>query len=140
MQLRSLFNSLKDGDSISFTYRFKEYGQLKERDLIVEADTNYKGDRLILSIKTKTGFLGSMNIDKVTPSRLKAYDYNMMSVRNTYDFIFKNIIQESIIVNRAGVLEETSSLDFKVLSELKEYVDEYQSLLHQDTQADVPEC
>ena len=108
MQLKSLFNSLKDGDSISFTYQFAKYGQLKERDLIVEAHTNYKGDELILSIKTKIGFLGSMNIDKVTPSRLKAYDFNMMSVRSTYDFIFKNIIQESIVVNRAGVLEETS--------------------------------
>ena len=106
MQLKSLFNSLKDGDSISFTYQFEQYSQIKERDLIVEAHTNYKGDELILSIKSKIGFLGSMNIDKVTPSRLKAYDFNMMSVRSTYDFIFKNIIQESIVVNTAGVLEE----------------------------------
>ena len=108
MKLKPLFDSLKDGDSIAFTYQFEEYGQVKERDLIVEAHTNYKGDELILSIKTKIGFLGSMNIDKVTPSRLKAYDFNMMSVRSTYDFIFKNIIQESIVVNRKGVLEETS--------------------------------
>ena len=106
MQLKSLFNSLKDGDSISFTYQFGEYGQIKERDLIVEAHTNYKGDEIILSIKTKVGFLGSMNIGKVTPTRLKCYDYNFMSVKSTYDFIFKNIIQESIVVNRAGVLEE----------------------------------
>ena len=108
MQLKSLFNSLKDGDSISFTYQFGEYGQIKERDLIVEAHTNYKGDELILSIRTSIGFLGSMNISKVTGTRLKAYDYNMMSVKSTYDFLFKNIIQESIVVNKAGVLEELS--------------------------------
>ena len=106
MKLQPLFNSLQDGDSIAFTYQFEEYGRIKERDLIVEAHTNYKGDELLLSIKTKIGFLGSMNIDKVTPSRLKAYDFNMMSVRSTYDFIFKNIIQESIVINKAGVLEE----------------------------------
>ena len=91
MKLKPLFNSLKDGDSIAFTYRFEEYGQIKERDLIVEAHTNYRGDELILSIKAKIGFLGGMNIDKVTPSRLKAYDYNMMSVKSTYNFIFKDI-------------------------------------------------
>ena len=108
MQLKSLFNSLKDGDSISFTYQFADFGQLKERDLVVAAHTNYKGDELILSIRTSIGFLGSMNISKVTGTRLKAYDYNMMSVKSTYDFLFKNIIQESIVVNRAGVLEEAS--------------------------------
>ena len=106
MQLKSLFNSLRDGDSISFTYQFEEFSRIKERDLIVEAHTNYKGDELILSIKSKIGFLGSMNIDKVTPSRLKAYDYNMMSVKSTYDFVFKNMVMESIVVNRKGVLEE----------------------------------
>ena len=106
MKLKPLFDSLKDGDSIAFTYQFGEYGQIKERDLIVEAHTNYKGDELILSIKTQIGFLGSMNISKVTGTRLKAYDYIMMSVKSTYDFIFKNIIQESIVVNKAGVLEE----------------------------------
>ena len=106
MKLKPLFDSLKDGDSIAFTYQFGEYGQIKERDLIVEAHTNYKGDELILSIKTQIGFLGSMNISKVTGTRLKAYDYNMMSVKSTYDFIFKNIIQESIVINKAGVLEE----------------------------------
>lgn len=108
MQLKSLFNSLKDGDSISFTYQFAEYGLLKERDLVVEAHTNYKGDELILAIKTQIGFLGSMNISKVTGTRLKAYDYNMMSVKSTYDFLFKDIVEESIVVNRKGVLEETS--------------------------------
>ena len=105
MKLKPLFDSLKDGDSIAFTYQFEEYGQIKERDLIVEAHTNYKGDELILSIKTKIGFLGSMNIDKVTPSRLKAYDFNMMSVRSTYDFIFKNILEQSIVVSRKGLFE-----------------------------------
>ena len=108
MKLQPLFNSLKDGDSISFTYQFADFGQLKERDLVVAAHTNYKGDELILSIRTSIGFLGSMNISKVTGTRLKAYDYNMMSVKSTYDFLFKNIIQESIVVNRKGVLEEAS--------------------------------
>ena len=106
MKLKPLFDSLQDGDSIAFTYRFKEYGEMKERDLKVGAYTNYKGDEVNLAIQSKIGFLGSMNIDKVTPSRLKAYDYNMMSVKSTYDFIFANIIMESIVVNRAGVLEE----------------------------------
>ena len=105
MKLKPLFDSLKDGDSIAFTYQFEEYGQIKERDLIVEAHTNYKGDEIILSVKSKIGFLGSMNIDKVTPSRLKAYDFNMMSVRSTYDFIFKNIIEQSIVVSRKGLFE-----------------------------------
>ena len=108
MKLKPLFDSLKDGDSIAFTYQFGEYGQIKERDLIVEAHTNYKGDELILSIKTQIGFLGSMNISKVTGTRLKAYDYNMMSVKSTYDFLFKDIVEESIVVNRKGVLEEAS--------------------------------
>ena len=108
MKLKPLFDSLKDGDSIAFTYQFEEYGQIKERDLIVEASRSYNGGDNILSIKTTIGFLGSMNIERVTPSRLKAYDFNMMSVKSTYDFIFKNIIQESIVVNRAEVLEETS--------------------------------
>ena len=105
MKLKPLFDSLKDGDSIAFTYQFEEYGQIKERDLIVEAHTNYKGDEIILSVKSKIGFLGSMNIDKVTPSRLKAYDFNMMSVRSTYDFIFKNILEQSIVVSRKGLFE-----------------------------------
>ena len=105
MKLKPLFDSLKDGDSIAFTYQFEEFSRIKERDLIVEAHTNYKGDELILSIKTKIGFLGSMNIDKVTPSRLKAYDFNMMSVRSTYDFIFKNILEQSIVVSRKGLFE-----------------------------------
>lgn len=106
MKLKPLFDSLQDGDSIAFTYRFEEYGQVKERDLIVEAHTNYRGDEITLSIKTKISFMGSMNISKVTPSRLKAYDYNMMSVKSTYDFIFKDIIEQSIVINKAGVLEE----------------------------------
>lgn len=106
MKLKPLFDSLKDGDSIAFTYQFEQYGQIKERDLIVKANTNYKGDEIILSINTKIGFLGSMNISKVTSTRLKAYDYNMMSVKSTYDFIFKNIIEQSIVINKAGVLEE----------------------------------
>ena len=106
MKLKPLFDSLKDGDSISFTYQFEEYGQIKERDLKVGAYKAYRGDEIRLSIETKIGFLDSMNIDKVTGTRLKAYDYNMMSVKSTYDFIFKNILEESIVVNRAGVLEE----------------------------------
>lgn len=106
MQLKSLFNSLKDGDSISFTYQFEEYRRIKERDLEVRAYTNYRGDEVKLSIQAKKSFLGSMNIDKVTGTRLKAYDYNMMSVKSTYDFIFTNIIEESIVINKAGVLEE----------------------------------
>ena len=105
MKLKPLFDSLKDGDSIAFTYQFEEFSRIKERDLIVEAHENYKGDELLLSIKTKIGFLGSMNISKVTPSRLKAYDFNMMSVRSTYDFIFKNIIEQSIVVSRKGLFE-----------------------------------
>ena len=105
MKLKPLFDSLKDGDSIAFTYQFEEFSRIKERDLIVEAHENYKGDELLLSIKTKIGFLGSMNINKVTPSRLKAYDFNMMSVRSTYDFIFKNIIEQSIVVSRKGLFE-----------------------------------
>ena len=100
MQLKSLFNSLKDGDSVSFTYQFEEYRRVKEREFTVEAHKRYKGDDILLSIKAMIGYLGSMNIDKVTPSRLKAYDYNMMSVKSTYDFIFKNIIQESIVINK----------------------------------------
>ena len=105
MKLKPLFDSLKDGDSIAFTYQFEEFSRIKERDLIVEAHENYKGDELLLSIKTKIGFLGSMNIDRVTPSRLKAYDFNMMSVRSTYDFIFKNILEQSIVVSRKGLFE-----------------------------------
>ena len=106
MKLKPLFDSLKDGDSIAFTYQFEQYGQIKERDLKVGAFTNYKGDEVTLAIQSKISFLGSMNIGKVTATRLKAYDFNMMSVRSTYDFIFKNIIQESIVIERAGVLEE----------------------------------
>ena len=99
MKLKPLFDSLQDGDSIAFTYQFEEYGEMKERDLIVEAREQYTGGEIILVIKTKIGFLGSMNIGKVTPSRLKAYDFNMMSVKSTYDFIFKNIIEQSIVVS-----------------------------------------
>ena len=103
MKLKPLFDSLQDGDSIAFTYQFEEYGEMKERDLIVEAREQYTGGEIILVIKTKIGFLGNMNIDKVTPSRLKAYDFNMMSVKSTYDFIFKNIIEQSIVVSRKGL-------------------------------------
>ena len=105
MKLKPLFDSLQDGDSIAFTYQFEEYGQMKERDLIVEARESYNGGDIMLSIKTRIGFLGSMNIEKVTPSRLKAYDFNMMSVKSTYDFIFKNIIEQSIVVSRKGLFE-----------------------------------
>ena len=53
MKLKPLFDSLQDGDSIAFTYQFEEFGETKERDLIVEAREQYTGGEIILVYQDK---------------------------------------------------------------------------------------
>ena len=86
---KKMFESMEVGDEIDITYEFKEFGTMKERNLTV---STYEGmGRVHLSIRATNGILGSMNIDKITPTRLKAYDYNIMSQKSVYDFLYSNM-------------------------------------------------
>ena len=86
---KKMFESMEVGDEIDITYKFREFGMMKERSLTVS--TYESMGRVHLSIRATNGILGSMNIDKITPTRLKAYDYNIMSQKSVYDFLYSNM-------------------------------------------------
>ena len=86
---KKMFESMKVGDEINITYKFREFGTMKERSLTVSAYESI--GRVQLSIRATNDILGSMNIEKVTGTRLKAYSYDLMSQRTTYDFKFEDM-------------------------------------------------
>ena len=86
---REMFESMKAGDEINITYKFEEFGTMKEKNLTVSAYCTSK--RVQLSVRATDSMLGSMNIEKVTGTRLKAYSYDLMSQRSTFDFKFEDM-------------------------------------------------
>ena len=86
---KKMFESMEVGDEINITYKFKEFGTMKERSLTVS--TYESMGRVHLSIRATNDILGSMNIEKITGTRLKAYSYDLMSQRTTYDFKFEDM-------------------------------------------------
>jgi len=93
---KKMFESMQVGDEIVISYKFKEFGMMKERSLTVSAYDSI--GKVQLAIRGTNHILGSMNIEKVTGTRLKAYSYDLMSQRTTYDFKFENM----------SIIEETS--------------------------------
>ena len=92
---KEMFESMEVGDEIVVNYKFEEFGMMKERSLTVSA---YRGSgtyesigEVQLSIRATDNMLGSMNIEKVTSTRLRAYSYDLMSQRTTYNFKFEDM-------------------------------------------------
>ena len=86
---KEMFESMEVGDEIVVNYKFEEFNRMKERELLVSA---YEGaGEVQLSIRGTNNIFGSMNIEKVTGTRLKAYTYDLMSQRTTYDFKFEDM-------------------------------------------------
>ena len=86
---REMFESMKVGDKIELDYKFEEFNMMKERSLTVSAYESI--GEVQLSIRGTNGIFGSMNIEEVTGTRLKAYSYDLMSQRTTYNFKFEDM-------------------------------------------------
>tara|TARA_R110000822_G_scaffold24240_1_gene74115 strand:+ start:447 stop:812 length:366 start_codon:yes stop_codon:yes gene_type:complete len=86
---REMFESMKVGDKIEVNYKFEEFNMMKERSLTVSAYESI--GEVQLSIRATDNMLGSMNIEKVTGTRLRAYSYDLMSQRTTYNFKFEDM-------------------------------------------------
>jgi hypothetical protein len=86
---REMFESMEVGDKIVVDYKFEEFGMTKYRSLTVSAYESI--GKVQLSIRATDNMLGSMNIEKVTGTRLKAYSYDLMSQRSTYGFKFEDM-------------------------------------------------
>jgi hypothetical protein len=83
---KEMFESMKVGDKIKVNYKFEQFGRIKERALTILA---YGGTQL--SIRATNSVLGSMNIEKVTKTRLRAYSYDLMLQKTTYNFKFEDM-------------------------------------------------
>jgi len=92
---RKKFESMEAGEKINITLKFEQFGMMKERDLTVSAYESAGGVQL--AIRGTDDVLGSMNIEKVTGTRLKAYSYDLMSQRSTYDFKFEDMNLAEVI-------------------------------------------
>ena len=86
---KEMFESMEVGDEINITYKFEEFNMMKERSLTVSAYESI--GKVQLAIRGTNDIFGSMNIEKVTGTRLKAYSYDLMSQRTTYDFKFEDM-------------------------------------------------
>ena len=87
---REMFESMEAGDVEVIDFKFEEFGMEKIRRLEIKAYESCGGVQL--SIRACSGgILGSMNVDKITGTRLKAYSYDMMSQKTTYDFRFEDM-------------------------------------------------
>ena len=86
---KEMFESMKVGDKIEVNYKFEQFGSTKERTFIVESDVSYGSTTL--SIRRKGMLAGSMNIEKVTKTRLRAYSYDLMLQKTTYNFKFEDM-------------------------------------------------
>ena len=85
-----MMEAMEVGDQLEVSYKFKEFGMTKERTLVIEA---YESG---LSVVAKNNLFGSMNVEKVTGTRLKAYSYDLMSQRTTYDFKFSQMAVQDL--------------------------------------------
>ena len=75
-KIYSLVNSLEYGDKLTVIYGADRYGNVRKFEIV-----NYN------SIKEAETLLGSsMNIEHVTKTQLKAYTFDMMKQKTTYNF------------------------------------------------------
>ena len=88
---REMFESMEAGDVTVIDFKFKSFGMEKVRSLEIRAYESV--GEVKLSIRASDNMLGSMNVDKITGTRLKAYSYDMMSQKTTYDFRFEDMIR-----------------------------------------------
>jgi len=94
MVTREMMESMEVGDQLEVSYKFKEFGMTKERTLVIEAYESI--GEVQLSVRAKNNLFGSMNVEKVTGTRLKAYSYDLMSQRTTYDFKFSQMAVQDL--------------------------------------------
>ena len=94
MVTREMMESMEVGDTLEVSYKFKEFGMTKERTLVIEAYESI--GEVQFSVRAKNNLFGSMNIEKVTSTRLKAYSYDLMSQRTTYDFKFSQMAVQDL--------------------------------------------
>lgn len=88
---KELFKSLKNGDRVMITYKYNKFGKDVFEDFIIWA-YEYESIGTQLAVRAGNGMLGSMNIEKITDTRLVAYDYSMMSQRSNYSFKFEDML------------------------------------------------
>lgn len=104
-ELLTAIQGLKDGESIKVTYGHDRYGTAKD---IYEVNKNiyeikaYKGVSDNMSYSIWSSFSG-MNIDSLGPTTAKAYTYDMMSQRTSYNF---PLYEMSIVVEDNNPLEK----------------------------------
>ena len=91
---REMMESMEVGDALEVSYKFEEFGMTKERTLVIEAYESI--GEVQLSVRAKNNLFGSMNVEKVTGTRLKAYSYDLMSQRTTYDFKFSQMAVQDL--------------------------------------------
>ena len=94
MVTREMIESMEVGDQLEVSYKFKEFGMTKERTLVIEAYESI--GEVQLSVRAKNNLFGSMNVEKVTGTRLKAYSYDLMSQRTSYDFKFSQMAVQDL--------------------------------------------
>ena len=94
MVTREMIESMEVGDALEVSYKFEEFGMTKERTLVIEAYESI--GEVQLSVRAKNNLFGSMNVEKVTGTRLKAYSYDLMSQRTTYDFKFSQMAVQDL--------------------------------------------
>ena len=76
--------SLEPGDEFEVTYGVDRDG--KPRVFTIKAYNGFK-DEIDYTIREGRGYLGgSMNIEKITSTRMKGYTFDMMSNMTTYNF------------------------------------------------------
>ena len=84
-KIYSLVNSLEYGDKLTVTYGTDRYGKVRKFEIVNYNSVNK--DRPSYSIKVADTILGnSMNIEHVTKTQLKAYTFDMMKNKTTYNF------------------------------------------------------
>ena len=94
MVTREMIESMEVGDQLDVSYKFEYFGMTKERTLVIEAYESI--GEVQLSVRAKNNLFGSMNVEKVTGTRLKAYSYDLMSQRTSYDFKFSQMAVQDL--------------------------------------------
>jgi len=84
-KIYSLVKSLEYGDKLTVIYGADKYGTVRKFD--IENYNSINKDRPSYGIKEAGTLLGaSMNIEHVTKTQLKAYSFDMMKQKTTYNF------------------------------------------------------
>lgn len=84
-KIYSLVKSLEYGDRLTVIYGADKFGTVRKFE--IENYNSINKDRASYSIKEADTLLGaSMNIEHVTKTQLKAYTFDMMKQKTTYNF------------------------------------------------------